>query len=68
MELWFDTGKVMEDGKKKRTVCAYSEITAEEYRSKGFKEVKKKSVSSKKVLLKKASASSASKEDEGEGR
>ncbi len=68
MELWFDTGKVMEDGKTKRSVCAYSEITAEEYRAKGFKAVKKRSLLRKKVSVDKKSTASGSKEDGGEGR
>ena len=68
MELWFDTGKVMGDGKKKRTVCAYSDITAEEFKGKGWKAVKKKSVLRKKTSVEKKSASSGKGGDEGKGR
>ena len=39
MAIWFETGNVMADGETKRTVCAKSDIEADECRQKGWKEL-----------------------------
>ncbi|MBI1913046.1 MAG: hypothetical protein HYS21_13750 [Deltaproteobacteria bacterium] len=42
MENWFYTGKVMEDGKTKITVCARGEVEIKKYLEKGWRPLKAK--------------------------
>ncbi len=58
--VWFDTGLTMKGIKKngesedvRRLVCAYDGVQYDEYMSKGWKPIKKKSVVTKKISKRK---------------